>query len=196
MPDGQNVAFSNGATIAQVLTEPLTAGTRYVLQVDVGHRLNVSLAPFSVELWAGGFLAGASTPAPAAGSFATVTVTYDAPANSPFLGQFLEIRLISSGTQVCFDNVRLTAAASAGISGMAIDAGTGLLTWTPSIDQLGPQSVAVQVTDGRGGVALQTFTVNVLQDPADHPPVIVSQPVTGIGVSSAGAECAAPHHRF
>ena len=180
VPDGQNVAFSNGGTIAQVLTEPLTAGTRYVLQVDVGHRQNVSLAPFSVELWAGGFLAGASTPAPAAGSFATVTVTYDAPANSPLLGQFLEIRLISNGTQVCFDNVRLSAAASAAISGMAIDAGTGLVTWTPSIDQIGQQPVALQVTDGRGGVALQTFAVNVLQDPADHPPEIVSQPVTEI----------------
>ena len=26
--DGQNVAYSNGATISQVLTEPLEAGTR------------------------------------------------------------------------------------------------------------------------------------------------------------------------
>ena len=181
VPDGQNVAFSNGATISQVLTEPLTAGTRYVLQVDVGHRANVSLPAFSVELWAGGFLAGASSPVPAAGTFATVTVTYDAPANSPLLGQFLEIRLISSGTQVCFDNVRLSAAVSAAISGMAIDAGTGLITWTPSIDQLGPQSVAVQVSDGRGGVALQAFAVNVLQDPAESPAGdFISQPVTEI----------------
>jgi RHS repeat-associated protein len=180
VPDGQNVAFGNGGTIAQVLTEPLAAGTRYVLQVDVGHRQNVSLAHFSVELWAGGFLAGASSPTPAAGAFATVTVTYDAPANSPLLGQPLEIRLISSGTQVCFDNVRLSAAASAAISGMAINSATGLVTWTPSIHQLGPQAVAVQASDGRGGVALQTYTVNVLQDPANQPPQIVSQPVTEI----------------
>ncbi len=180
VPDGQNVAFNNGVTIAQVLSERLTAGTHYVLQVDVGQRLGLSLPPFSVELWAGGFLAGASTPAPAAGAFSTVTVSYDAPADSPFVGQFLEIRLISSGVQALFDNVRLTSAASAGISGMAIDSATGLLTWTPSIDQLGPQSVALQVNDGRGGVALQSFTVNVLQDAADHAPMIVSQPVTGV----------------
>ena len=180
VPDGQNVAFNNGATISQVLTERLTAGTRYVLQVDVGQRSNVSLMPFSVELWAGGFLAGASTPLPASGAFSTTTVSYDAPADTPFLGQPLEIRLISSGVQDCFDNVRLTAAASAVISGMAIDSATGLVTWTPSVDQPGPQPVAVQSLDGRGGVAVQSFTVNVLPDAANHAPSIISQPVTGV----------------
>ena len=44
--DGQNVAYSNGATISQVLTELLQAGTRYILQVAVGDRLGISFPSF------------------------------------------------------------------------------------------------------------------------------------------------------
>jgi RHS repeat-associated protein len=186
VPDGQNIAFDNGGTIAQVLSAPLTAATHYVLQVDVGESLDVGLAPFSVELWAGGLLASASTPLPADGAFTTVTVTYDALDGSPFLGQLLEIRLISAGAQVSFDNVRLTATpavevgAALPLPGMAIDSATGLVTWTPTVGQLGPQSVSVRAEDGRGGIAVQTFTVNVLQESDNEAPVIVSQPITAL----------------
>ncbi len=58
--------------------------------------------------------------------------------------------------------------------GMAVDPTTGTVVWTPSASQLGPQNVTLRVQDGKGGVDLQSFTVNVTQ--ADTPPVITSTP--------------------
>ncbi|MDZ4851880.1 MAG: putative Ig domain-containing protein [Pirellulaceae bacterium] len=59
-------------------------------------------------------------------------------------------------------------------SGMAIDPNSGIIVWTPKANQLGAQSVIVRVSDGRGGVDLQSF--QVLVEALNHPPVIVSQP--------------------
>ena len=45
--------------------------------------------------------------------------------------------------------------------GMSIDASTGAISWTPAGDQLGDHFVVLQVSDGRGGVVWQTWTVRV-----------------------------------
>ncbi len=66
-------------------------------------------------------------------------------------------------------------------SGMTVSA-TGLIAWTPTAAQTGPQSVSLDVTDGRGGKATQTFTVTVAA--ANRPPVITS---SAIGVGTAGS---------
>jgi sugar lactone lactonase YvrE len=39
-------------------------------------------------------------------------------------------------------------------------------------------AMAVTVSDGRGGTATQSYIVTVLPDPANHPPIIISEPVT------------------
>ncbi len=62
--------------------------------------------------------------------------------------------------------------------GMTIDSSTGLIDWTPDDAQLGEQPVTVSASDGRGGVATQTFSVQVTPDPRNRPPIIVSDPVT------------------
>src|SRR6185369_5234918 len=68
---GQNVAFSDGPTISQLLAESLRPGIRYTLQVAVGDRLDTPLPTFAVQLWAGGqMLAESSAPRPANGAFA------------------------------------------------------------------------------------------------------------------------------
>ena len=70
-----------------------------------------------------------------------------------------------------------------GPAGLAVSA-TGLVTWTPTDAQLGPQSVVVRVSDNRsalpnaGGVELQAYTILVRQSPENRPPLIVSQPIT------------------
>lgn len=46
--------------------------------------------------------------------------------------------------------------------GMTIDAGTGLIEWTPAIDQLGEHRVTALVTDDDGFSDLQTFLLNVV----------------------------------
>jgi RHS repeat-associated protein len=64
-------------------------------------------------------------------------------------------------------------------SGMAINAQTGLISWTPEAAQLGSHTVTARVQDAGGLFAVQTFMVEVLPAlPVNHPPAITSAPVT------------------
>ena len=58
-------------------------------------------------------------------------------------------------------------------TGMTIDAGTGVISWVPTVAQAGANSVTVRVTDTTGLFANQTFSVNVVANVA---PVIGSTP--------------------
>jgi RHS repeat-associated protein len=60
--------------------------------------------------------------------------------------------------------------------GMAIDASTGLLTWTPAANQVGTQNVVIVASDDRGAATPQTFALGVVAP--DHPPQITSTPPT------------------
>lgn len=67
--------------------------------------------------------------------------------------------------------------------GMVMDAASGRLTWTPLVSQIGPHVVAIDVQDGRGGIATQRFTLTVR--PPNRPPVIGSTPPMA---ATAGAD--------
>ena len=73
-------------------------------------------------------------------------------------------------------------------TGMTIDPLTGLIEWTPTADQAGPQTVTVRVDDGAGGVSAQTFIVNVAAEPGvNRAPSITSVPGTAVTVGDAYA---------
>ena len=57
-------------------------------------------------------------------------------------------------------------------SGMAIDRETRIVEWTPNERQLGNNNVEIQVEDGRGGLGIQQFTVNVIALVINSPPNI------------------------
>ena len=59
------------------------------------------------------------------------------------------------------DNDTLTYSLSVFPTGMTINPQTGLISWTPAAGQTGPQSVTVNVIDGKGGSDSQSFTVTV-----------------------------------
>jgi YD repeat-containing protein len=61
--------------------------------------------------------------------------------------------------------------------GMQIDSATGLINWTPATEQLGVQSVTVQVDDGHGGIARQSYVIRVYPDQTNHAPMIISEPL-------------------
>ncbi len=65
-------------------------------------------------------------------------------------------------------------------AGMTINASSGLIAWTPSAAQAGPQSVSVRAADPGGLAATQSFTVTVVA--ANAPPQITSQPITAAAV--------------
>ncbi|MAE66546.1 MAG: hypothetical protein CMJ18_19935, partial [Phycisphaeraceae bacterium] len=179
VPDGDNVAYNIGATIAQTLSTTLESRTTYTLEVAIGNRAGVLGFPgYAVQLLAGDtVLVEESSSTPAEGTFVTATLVYEAPVNEPRAGAPLEIRLLSSGNQVIFDDVRLGAVFGKSVEGMSIDP-AGLLEWTPQTDQTGPHEVTAIASDGRGGRAVQAFTVQVGGAPGNHAPVITSEPVT------------------
>jgi RHS repeat-associated protein len=74
------------------------------------------------------------------------------------------------------DGDPLTFSLTAEPAGMSIDASSGLILWTPTAAEVGPQAVALQVDDGQGGVAVQTYTVVATATVPDQPPVITSRP--------------------
>jgi hypothetical protein len=113
IPDGNQIAWSNGGTISQTLSGTLQTNTVYTLSAFVGNRLSVNFPGYSIGLYAGGnLLASNSGVTPADGTFAPVTVSYTS-GISVTPGQALEIRLTSlSGFQgqTNFDNITLDAA--------------------------------------------------------------------------------------
>src|SRR5205823_5706662 len=70
----------------------------------------------------------------------------------------------------------LTFTQTAAPTGMTIDLGSGLILWTPTTAQVGIQTVAFRVEDGRGGVATQSYFVAVNASALDRPPVLTSTP--------------------
>jgi len=112
-PDGAQTAYLNSGFISQTLPTLFTSGTSYTLQVEVGDRADIGFPGYRVQLRAGltpatsVLLAEEFSLVPTTG-FLTSTVTFTTFAAVP-PGTPLEIRLISNGPQVNFDNVRLDA---------------------------------------------------------------------------------------
>ncbi|MCA2629979.1 MULTISPECIES: PEP-CTERM sorting domain-containing protein [unclassified Microcystis] len=128
LPNGNQVAWSNGGTISQTLTETLQANTKYTLGVYVGHRQNVAFAGYNIELLAGAtVLASNNSITPAAETFAPVTVSYTSGSSGSLLGQALQIRLTSNGEQANFDLITLDASPIPEPSAMLGLLGFGLL---------------------------------------------------------------------
>src|SRR5262249_46921515 len=81
------------------------------------------------------------------------------------------------------DGDGLTFTLLTGPEAMTSDAATGLLGWSPAAADLGSHAVAVQVSDGRGGVAEQRFVLSVIEPPPNRPPVFTSVPVVSARVN-------------
>lgn len=58
--------------------------------------------------------------------------------------------------------------------GMLVDPSTGTIYWMPAPEQAGPQDVVLRVQDGRGGIDLLPFTIDVA--PPNRAPQITSFP--------------------
>lgn len=124
-PSGNQLLYSNGPMIEQVLAATAVAGERYVLAVDVVNRPTYGSLDYSIELWAGTTLLGfddASLVPPVGGSLLSLIVV-DVAAGSPAVGQPFVLRL-GGPSQVNFDDVRLLpepalASGLVGVAGLA-----------------------------------------------------------------------------
>ncbi|MBP0018314.1 MAG: putative Ig domain-containing protein [Cyanobacteria bacterium SBLK] len=59
--------------------------------------------------------------------------------------------------------------------GMSIDE-NGLIQWQTTVEDVGTQTVVVRASDKRGGEDLQTFTLSVVDNVPNRPPIITSTP--------------------
>jgi hypothetical protein len=115
-PDGSQIAFASSAplatsslaTIGQVLGTPLEANRQYTLTGQVGHPAGLGTATYTVELLAGGNLLAFVADTGPETTFEPFVVTFDS-TGSAFVGQLLEIRLLSNFAQTGFDDIQLTA---------------------------------------------------------------------------------------
>jgi YD repeat-containing protein/probable HAF family extracellular repeat protein len=69
----------------------------------------------------------------------------------------------------------LTYASNTGPVGMQVDQ-NGLVSWEPQADQFGANPVEIRVEDGRGGIAVQGWSINVVSQDANLAPSITSTP--------------------
>ena len=139
VPDGNSIGFLSEGSIWQETNHQIEANTTITLSLDIGNRdLEGYGLPeeYDVSLMAYGGTAGdtvlASSGAliPGVGLFETLTLSYN-----PLLGDVgknLGIKIFSGGSQLNFDNVRLSNDAVAGTNAVPEPAsmlllGTGLL---------------------------------------------------------------------
>jgi hypothetical protein len=116
--DGLNMAYNNGAAMAQTLVSTLAPSTTYTLLVDVGDRSDLPFPGYKVRLYAGATLLAEddSSLTPVTG-WLTSTVSYTSPASGPDIGQSLRIELVGNGIQVNFDHLRFGYAGGPPTSG-------------------------------------------------------------------------------
>jgi hypothetical protein len=114
VPDRNQVAYSNGGTIAQTLSAVLQPNTRYTLGAYIGRRKGIGFPTNSIILLAGSTspttLVSSNSVTPDPGTFQRVTVSYTSgDIGDPLIGKPLQIYLTSFGVQANFDNVTLDA---------------------------------------------------------------------------------------
>lgn len=130
LPNGNQVAWSNGGTISQTLSATLQANTKYTLGAFVGRRFGENFPGYNIQLLAGTTVlaSSGSSVTPTAGTFAPVTVSYTSGSSGSLIGQALKISLTSSsGSQTNFDLITLDASPIPEPSAMLGLLGFGLL---------------------------------------------------------------------
>jgi len=80
------------------------------------------------------------------------------------------------------DDDPLTFSIGIGPAGLAINASTGVLTWTPTEAQVGDHSMTVEVADGQGGMDSQSFVITVAPFVVteNDPPEFTSEPPSSV----------------
>jgi hypothetical protein len=110
IPDGYNIAFSNNGSISQIPDHNLMKGFIYRLKVYVGQRRDHKFGRYNVQLRCRNIvLAESNYPVPKSGEFYISIVTYKVLEGDKNVGKPIEIKLITTGGQVNYDNISLEA---------------------------------------------------------------------------------------
>lgn len=99
------IAFTDGGTISQTVTDTVQAGVVYTLLVDLGSRNDVGFFA-TADLLINGIRYAATGVAPVRGGWSTYTATYTGLVADA--GQSITIELNATSAEGDFDNVRLS----------------------------------------------------------------------------------------
>ena len=69
-------------------------------------------------------------------------------------------------------------------NGMQINSTSGLISWDTVASNKGNHAVLVEVSDGRGGVSTQSYSLSVIDAPPNRPPVFTSNPVVDAAINT------------
>ena len=125
----------------------------------------------------------------------SVTAPNEAPQfnSTPIVDAFADQNYIYDSFAVDPDGDTLFYSLFAAPAGMSIEIDSGRISWVPSvIDIHSSKSVVVQVDDGKGGVAQQSFNLSIHPDPSNTPPIIVSDPELFHTISRPGSSPSGP----
>ena len=170
--DGDLLSYSLLTKPAGMTIDAMTGVIRWVPTSTQGGTTTISVSvkdPYSAGV-AQTFSLVVTLPVNHAPTFTTTPVTAIA------LGQRYQYDALASDEDGDVLNFMLSVAPL----GMAVDTVTGMIIWQPRTDQVGAHSVVLQVSDARGGMDTQEFTVLVSAgvDGGNHPPSVSSVPET------------------
>ncbi|MEN8444612.1 MAG: putative Ig domain-containing protein, partial [Cyanobacteria bacterium J06555_13] len=157
-PEGMTVDPSTGTLVWQPTAEQVNTTSGALLRAQDG-KGGIATQFFELEV-----VAANSAPV-----FTSVVPVGRSQAGKPFEYQ---------AKAVDADGDALTFALSEAPANVSIDSSTGLLSWTPAVDQLGQQTIRILVSDGNGGEATQTFRLSVAEASPNQAPLITSFPRT------------------
>jgi hypothetical protein len=101
--------------------------------------------------------------------------------STPVAAATVDVQYVYNARAVDDDNNTISFILVKKPDGMNIDSVTGRITWTPTASQIGNQTVIVDVSDGIGGDANQTFSINVI--PSSHLNCVITSPSNGTKIS-------------
>ena len=100
--------------------------------------------------------------------------------STPVTEAYVNIQYRYPGAAVDPDNNAVQYSLVSGPTGLSIDPATGFASWVPTADQVGQyHDVVLKVEDlPAQEYDLQSYQIFVMQQPGNHPPIIVSEPST------------------
>jgi hypothetical protein len=161
-PSGWSTVWSAGNTVATCMHDPFERSTIYSFQITSGKDLAYNT------------LVSGTVPNP--WSFTTVLNIPPIILSDPLENGIEEIEYAYDVEAYDANDDELTYTLTYHPSGMNINATTGKITWTPTNDQVGQSLVEIIVSDGKGGIDIQSYNITVMN--VNDPPIITSTPVT------------------
>ena len=155
LPQGMSIDAATGV-IAWTIPANVSGLVPVTIEVSDGRGAS-AVQGFSISVSGASNRAPTFTSQPVTSATAGTNYTYTARATDP-------------------DGDAITYALTTTPAGMVINAQSGAITWTPTLQQGGNHSVAIQATDAKGASSTQSFSVYV-QLPTNNPPQITSVPV-------------------